>query len=68
MLAQEEARRRRDQTLGRSLVVLQVGDVCLKKHLDMQFIIKKTTSSLAVSLKMAVTAPREQQKVVEWLL
>ena len=35
--------------------------------LFMEFLFQKTTSSLAVSLKMPVTAPRRQQKVVEWL-
>ena len=33
-----------------------------------EFLFQKTTSSLAVSLKMAVTAPQRQQKVVEWSL
>ena len=55
---------RRGQTLVRSLVVLQVGDICVTM-LVMEFLFQKTTSSLAVSLKMAVTAPQRQQKVVE---
>ena len=44
------------------------GGICLLENAFMEFLFQKTTSSLAVSLKMAVTAPREQQKVVEWLL
>ena len=59
--------RQRGQTLVRSLVVSQVGDIG-QRMLVMGFLFQKTTSSLAVSLKMAVTALQRQQKVVEWLL
>ena len=44
------------------------GRHLFEEKTGMEYPFQKTTSSLAVSLKMAVTAPRRQQKVVEWLL
>ena len=59
----EKDHRQKDQTLVRSPVVLQVGDIC--SQFVLKVLLKKTTSCLGRSFRMDATAPLRQQKVTD---